>query len=69
MDKYPDLLEESIEEVKSPPITKIGVREGASLIISHSELSQRGNKKRKKILKSQNVELPSYIQFNNLLTV
>lgn len=82
MDKYPDLLEESIEEndnlkrtltkklVKSPPTTKIGVREGASLIMSRSDLSQRGYKNVKKILKSQNVELPSYIsvqQFVNNL--
>ena len=46
--------------LKSPPIKKIAAREGASLIMSRSDLSQRGYKNVKKILKSENVELPSY---------
>ena len=72
MERYPEYLESLIEKdenfkerlakklLKSPPIKKIGAREGASLIMSRSDLSQRGYKNVKEILKSENVELPSY---------
>ena len=46
--------------LKNPPKTKIKAVDAAELIMSRSDLSQRGYKNIKRILQAQNVDLPSY---------
>ena len=46
--------------LKNPASIEISDKEGAALLLDRADLSQRGYKNVKKILKQQNVQLPSY---------
>ena len=72
MENHPDVVNESICEnenfkksickniMKDPPSKDIPLKESASLLISKTELTQRGYKNLKKLLSTQNVNLAPY---------
>jgi len=51
----------------NPPAVDINLKESALLLITQSDLSQRGYKNLKKVLKSQGVNLPTYAQVQEFI--